>query len=68
MCIVHVYIEFMVGNRERSREGENPNVWPQMVVPSLPTLLSHSSIQHPCDFRPFLYAEPADQLHQQPAK
>lgn len=50
------------------KKGENPNVRPQMVVPSLPTLLSYSTAQHLSNCRPLLNSIPPYQLQQQSAK
>ena len=49
---------------ERRDEKKNPNVRPQMVVPSLSALLSHSPSNEPSNLRPFLYTKPVYQLHQ----
>lgn len=48
----------------RDKKKKNPNVRPQMVVPSLPALLSHSPSNDPSNLRPFLYTKPVYQLHQ----
>ena len=51
---------------KKDRRGSNPNVGPEMVVPSLPALFPNPSIQQPCDVRPFFEPEAFHQLDEDP--
>ena len=51
---------------KKDRSGSNPNVWPEMVVPSFPALFPNPSIQQPCDVRPFFEPEAFHQLDEHP--
>jgi hypothetical protein len=49
------------------KENINLDIWPQMVMPSFPTLLADSSWEYLSNMRPFSYSKLINQPNQQTA-